>query len=148
MHSWYHVKRCWKVYLSDWMSLYYAISLSAWETTNMKKKVENYILKDFPKGRMQMRCKCLSETFPSNLNNYKLYKLLKSQGSKSQFLLQLATTLLRHCPRGNFRKHNNPHPSPSLPFKVGRFVVSTGSLKSGTTLLGRGGGGKALFSPP
>ena len=100
MHSWYHVKRCWKVYLSDWMSLYYAISLSAWETTNMKKNIENYILKDFPKGRMQMRCKCLWETFPSNLNNYKLYKLLKSQGSKKSVFATVGNNIVETLSSG------------------------------------------------
>ena len=64
MHSWYHVKRCWKVYLSDWMSLYYAIKLSAWETTNMKKKSWKLYIKRFSNGEnadeMQMPMRDIS----------------------------------------------------------------------------------------
>ena len=115
-----------------------------------KKKVENYILKDFPKGRMQMRCKCLWETFPSNLNNYKLYKLLKSQPGFKK--VSFCYSWQQHCwdiVLGVTSENTTIHtPPPPFHLKLGGLLFSTGSLKSGTTLLGRGGGGKALFSPP
>ena len=47
-----------------------------------------------------MRCKCLSETFPSNLNNYKLYKLLKSQGSKKSVFATVGNNIVETLSSG------------------------------------------------
>ena len=43
------------------------------------------------------------------------------------------------------KRIHTPHLSP--PLKVGAFVVFYSSSNSGTTLHGRDGGGKAIFSP-
>ena len=51
---------------------------------------------------------------------------------------------------GNFREQNNPHPSPSPPFKIGMFVVFCWYSVVETVTkhcLEWGGIGKALFLP-
>ena len=86
--------------------------------------------------RLKSLYSCASPTSPHHLTPVELY----TTGGK------IVETLFLNG--FGFGEQNNPHPSLSLPFKVGCLLFSLGSLKSAATLHGRRDGeGKPSFCP-